>query len=71
MTLNVTGPLQSSDLRREKPRSTPSELGKSIRDAFTAAARNASNPVAAPISDAKTSVAAAPAKTSKTAKADK
>lgn len=61
MTLNVTGPLQSSDLRREKPRSTPSELGKSIRDAFTAAARNASNPVAAPVSDAKTSVAAAPA----------
>jgi len=61
MTLNVTGPLQSSDLRREKPRSTPSELGKSIRDAFTAAARVARNPAAAPVSNARTSVAAAPA----------
>ena len=61
MTLNVTGPVHSSDLRREKPRSTPSELGKSIRDAFTAAARAASNPVAAPVSNAMTTVAAAPA----------
>ena len=61
MTLNVTGPVHSSDLRREKPRSTPSELGKSIRDAFTAAARAASNPVAAPASHAMTAVAAAPA----------
>ena len=61
MTLNVTGPVHSSDLRREKPRSTPSELGKSIRDAFTAAARAASNPVAAPVSNAMTAVASAPA----------
>ena len=61
MTLNVTGPLHSSDLRREKPRSTPSELAKSIRDAFTAAARAASNPVAAPVSQALTAVAAASA----------
>ena len=61
MTLNVTGPVHSSDLRREKPRSMPSELGKSIRDAFTAAARAASNPVAAPVSNAMTTVAAAPA----------
>ena len=61
MTLNVTGPVHSSDLRREKPRSTPSELGKSIRDAFTAAARAASNPVATPVSNAMTAVAAAPA----------
>ena len=58
MTLNVTGPLQSTDLRREKPRSTPSELGKSIRDAFTAAARAATNPVAAPVSTPASSVAA-------------
>ena len=61
MTLNVTGPVHSSDLRREKPRSMPSELGKSIRDAFTAAARAASNPVAAPVSNAMTAVASAPA----------
>ena len=61
MTLNVTGPMHSSDLRREKPRSTPSELGKSIRDAFSAAARAASNPAAAPASHAMTAVAAAPA----------
>ncbi|CAN5423457.1 hypothetical protein BH10ACT4_BH10ACT4_03100 [soil metagenome] len=59
MTLNVTGPVQAADLRREKPRSTPSELGKSIRDAFTAAARAASAPAAAPVSQATTTVAAA------------
>ena len=59
MTLNVTGPIQSTDLRREKPRSTPLELGKSIRDAFTAAARAAINPVAAPLSQAATTIAAA------------
>ena len=59
MTLNVTGPIQSTDLRREKPRSTPLELGKSIRDAFTAAARAAINPVAAPVSRATTTIAAA------------
>jgi LysM repeat protein len=58
MSLNVTGPVQSTDLRRDKPRSTPSELGKSIRDAFTAAARAATNPVAAPASEATLSVAA-------------
>ena len=61
MTLNVTGPVHSTDLRREKPRSTPLELGKSIRDAFTAAARAASTPVAVPVSQASTIVAAAPA----------
>ena len=61
MTLNVTGPVHSADLRREKPRSTPIEFGKSIRDAFTAAARAASNPVALPVSQASTIVAAAPA----------
>jgi LysM repeat protein len=59
ISLNVTGPLQSTDLRREKPRSTPSELGKSIRDAFTAAARAATNPAAAPVSQAATTIAAA------------
>lgn len=62
MTLNVTGPLHSADLRREKPRHTPSELGKSIRDAFTAAARAATNPVSTPVSTpAMTVAAAAPA----------
>lgn len=59
MSLNVTGPVQSTDLRRDKPRSIPSELGKSIRDAFTAAARAATNPVAAPVSQATITVAAA------------
>lgn len=62
MSLNVTGPVQSVDLRREKPRSTPSELGKSIRDAFTAAARAATNPTLAPVSQGTVAVAdAAPA----------
>ncbi|MET4705336.1 LysM peptidoglycan-binding domain-containing protein [Frigoribacterium sp. UYMn621] len=59
MSLNVTGPVHSTDLRRDKPRATPSELGTSIRDAFTAAARAATNPVAAPVSQAATTVAAA------------
>ena len=58
MSLNVTGPVHPTDLRRDKPRSTPSELGRSIRDAFTAAARAATNPVATPVTQAATTVAA-------------
>ena len=61
MSLNVTGPLQTVDLRRDKPRATPSELGKSIRDAFTAAARAATTPPAATVSAGALAVAAAPA----------
>ena len=57
--LNVTGPVQSVDQRRDKPRSSPSELGKNIRQAFTAAARAATNPLAAPVSAAAMSVASA------------
>lgn len=58
MSLNVTGPVHSVDPRRDKPRSTPAELGKSIRDAFTAAARAATNPAASPVSVGSMSVAA-------------
>jgi LysM repeat protein len=61
MSLNVTGPIHTTDLRRDKPRATPSELGKSIRDAFTAAARAATNPAASPVSQGAITVAAAPA----------
>jgi LysM repeat protein len=60
MSLNVTGPIQSVDARRaDKTKSTPSELSKTIRSAFTAAARAATNPAAAPASAAETTVAAA------------
>jgi LysM repeat protein len=61
MSLNVTGPLHTTDLRRDKPRATPSELGKSIRDAFTAAARAATNPAPSSVSQGTVAVAAAPA----------
>ncbi|MBC7403848.1 MAG: LysM peptidoglycan-binding domain-containing protein [Microbacteriaceae bacterium] len=61
MSLNVTGPLHTTDLRRDKPRATPSELGKSIRDAFTAAARAATNPAASSVSQGTVTVAAAAA----------
>lgn len=57
--LNVTGPLQSVDNRKDKPKASPSELGKNIREAFTAAARASKNPVGlAETSPAKTAVAA-------------
>ncbi len=61
MSLTVTGPLHTTDLRRDKPRATPSDLGKSIRDAFTAAARTATNPEAASVSQGTVAIAAAPA----------
>lgn len=59
MSLNVTGPIQSVDARRtDKSKSTPSEIGKTIRVAFPAATRAATNPVAPVVSDASTEVAA-------------
>lgn len=40
--LNLTGPLQATGVKRaDKPKTTPSELGKTIRDAFTLAGRSA------------------------------
>lgn len=56
--LNITGPVQSVDARREKPKSSPSELGKNIREAFTAAARAAITPLSATTSHALTAIAA-------------
>jgi LysM repeat protein len=70
MSLNVTGPVQSVDLRRDKPRATPSELGKNIRVAFTAAARAATNPLAMPVSAAAMSVASAAPATYRVAAGD-
>ena len=58
MSLNVTGPVHTTDLRRDKPRATPSELGKTIRDAFTAAARAATNPATSSASQGTVTVAA-------------
>ncbi len=60
ISANLTGPIQTAEAkpRGDKPRSTPSEFGKSIREAFTAAARASTNPNAAPVSSAKTAVAA-------------
>ena len=51
MSMNVPAPIQSVDTgRADKPKSIPSELGKSIRDAFLAATRAATNPVATVVS---------------------
>lgn len=63
ISTTLTGPIQTAEAkpRGDKPRSIPSELGKTIRDAFTAAARASTNPNAAPVSTAETAVAAAPA----------
>ena len=58
MSLNVTGLVHTTDLRRDKPRATPSELGKTIRDAFTAAARAATNPATSSASQGTVTVAA-------------
>jgi LysM repeat protein len=58
ISAGLTGPIQTTESkpRADKPRSTPSELGKSIREAFTAAARAATN--TAQVSAAETAVAA-------------
>ncbi|MBG6107857.1 LysM peptidoglycan-binding domain-containing protein [Frigoribacterium sp. CG_9.8] len=63
MSLNATGPIHTTDLRRDKPRATPAELGKSIRDAFTAAARATTSPEVSSVSHGTVTaaVAAAPA----------
>lgn len=59
MSLNVTSPLQSVDQRRtDKPKSSPSEIGKTIRVAFAAATRAASAPIVPTVSSASTEVAA-------------
>ncbi|MES2094895.1 MAG: LysM peptidoglycan-binding domain-containing protein [Actinomycetota bacterium] len=58
VSLNVTGPVHPTDLRRDKPRSIPSELGKSIREAFTAASRAATTPVPAAATPASLAVQA-------------
>jgi LysM repeat protein len=60
ISANLTGPIQTAESkpRADKPRSTPSELGKSIREAFTAAARASTNPNATPVSTAETAIAA-------------
>jgi LysM repeat protein len=61
MSLNATGPIHTTDLRRDKPRATPAELGKSIRDAFTAAARATTSPEVSSVSHGTVTVAAAAA----------
>jgi LysM repeat protein len=48
MSLNVTTPIDSSTKRVDKPKSTPSELGKSIRNAFASAGKAAGNPTVQP-----------------------
>jgi LysM repeat protein len=62
MSMNLTGPIDTADAKPPaKPRSSPSELGKSIREAFAAATRAAANPTPVTVSEAQTSIAAAPA----------
>jgi LysM repeat protein len=41
LSLNLTGPIQAASAKRaDKPKTTPSELGKTIRDAFSLASRS-------------------------------
>ncbi|MHB1171077.1 MAG: LysM peptidoglycan-binding domain-containing protein [Lacisediminihabitans sp.] len=48
ITMNLTGPIDSSNAKRaDKPKTTPTELGKAIREAFVNAGRAASNPAIA------------------------
>jgi hypothetical protein len=48
LSMNLTGPIQSSTPKRaDKPRATPSELGKAIRGALADAVKLASTPQAA------------------------
>jgi LysM repeat protein len=54
LSLNLTAPIHAEAKRADKPKPSPAELGKSIREAFAAAARTAANPV-----DTGTSIAAA------------
>lgn len=62
MSMNLTGPIDTADAKPPaKPRSSPSELGKTIREAFAAATRAAANPTPVTVSEAQTSIAAAPA----------
>lgn len=62
MSMNLTGPIDTAHAKTPvKPRSSPSELGKTIREAFAAATRAAANPTPVTVSDAQTSIASAPA----------
>ncbi|WP_394768910.1 LysM peptidoglycan-binding domain-containing protein [Lacisediminihabitans sp.] len=62
MSMTLTGPIDTADAKPPaKPRSSPSELGKTIREAFAAATRAAANPTPITVSEAQTSTAAAPA----------
>jgi LysM repeat protein len=61
MGINLTGPIDTAHAKRaDKPRSSPSELGKTIREAFAAATRAAVNPTPVTASADATIVASAP-----------
>jgi LysM repeat protein len=48
MTMNVTGPLEPAHAKRaDRPKVTPSELGRTIRDAFSGATKSSVAPPAA------------------------
>ncbi|MDQ1527204.1 MAG: hypothetical protein QOG18_1817 [Microbacteriaceae bacterium] len=50
MSLNVATPIDSANAKRaDKPKATPSELGKTIRSAFTSAGKTAGNPTVQPV----------------------
>jgi LysM repeat protein len=50
MSLNVATPIDSANAKRaDKPKATPSELGKTIRSAFTSAGKAAGNPTVQPV----------------------
>ncbi|WP_331098951.1 muramidase family protein [Lacisediminihabitans sp.] len=71
MSMNVTGPIQTTEAKRiDKPKTTPSELGKSIRDAFSAAKRVAVNPNAAAVTPGAATVAASAPATYRVAAGD-
>jgi len=61
LSLNLTGPIQSAHPKRaDKPRTTPSELGKTIRDAFSLASRNTPAPESASAPETTVAAVAAP-----------
>lgn len=45
LSLQLTAPIHTELKRADKPKPSPAELGKSIREAFASAARTAANPV--------------------------
>jgi LysM repeat protein len=61
LSLNLTGPIQpTSPKRADKPKTTPSELSKTIRDAFSLASRTTTTPESVSAPETKVAALVAP-----------